>query len=336
MVSQNLIDIRIYKHNTIVINKIHNNEERRNTMSKSSTPQTRISPKTGNKQELRNGRWHNVETYTENKNNVTGNVTSVKSDFSQYDNSQQSYDDYYDSMTDALDVVHDMGYMGDVMNDYIVYRDTQGNPTTQEEFIEEYAQNMSQGIESPKMYFYVEGNNDLESYCNQKSFGLIDKSFKIPEGWEITDDYAIHIDPETLTYEENEKYIEKLKDAVESISINENSVLDEDLYEELYDKAAQGCLHPVGIHQYIEEQIYSRLEEWNDDHFYTDEEETEESLYKEYDEKFTPSNIRDAFHDCVLMGEVDMSQVQYNRSSQEFNLEYNDFQRVCDMVDRLF
>lgn len=33
-------------------------------MSKQQTPKTRISPKTGNKQELRNGRWHNVEINT--------------------------------------------------------------------------------------------------------------------------------------------------------------------------------------------------------------------------------------------------------------------------------
>ena len=33
-------------------------------VSKNPTPKTRISPKTGNKQELRNGRWHNIDVYT--------------------------------------------------------------------------------------------------------------------------------------------------------------------------------------------------------------------------------------------------------------------------------
>lgn len=101
------------------------------------TPRTRLSPQTGTPQELRNGRWHNVEQSKNHTSTGDSSLSSIKGDFVSHDTSKQlqqfddvlsSYDDaaYYDdekAMKHNEEILVDL--LDDVLDDDMEYLEDQ-------------------------------------------------------------------------------------------------------------------------------------------------------------------------------------------------------------------
>ena len=275
-------------------------------------------------------------------NNVHSDNASIQSEITgEFETEEERYDRIYDETRDKIDefVSNDL-----YLDDYINFKDAEGNHLSDIEIADEYADKVSQGENADGYIIEVNFNtgHELDTAAQSRSLGLDDGTHGFPSDWQYDSDEAtIQIPLQSfLNNPQAQSSLDEIKENIQLTS--ESGTINPMLVDDMFYEAAGRVIGDTDKRVTAADLSSFDAEDWeaeNPVENFENEKEwrdaqddyiTERHDY--YMDLFNEDNTREAFNELVDKGEIYMEDVSYNKHAKEFSLPFENQQKLMSKI----
>ena len=267
---------------------------------------------------------------------------SIQSEFSgSLETEEEIYDKVYDETQDKID--NFLSSSIDLEN-YITFKDPEGNILTDTEISEEYADKVSQN-EDTKGYF-MEANlsvgYEIETAAQARALGLEDGTHGFPSDWQFdNEEVTIKIPLESFLNDPNaQEALEELKDNIEITA--DAGVIDSGIVDQMFEEASGKIIGETDKRVTSADLSSFDAEDWeyenpvenfeNEEEWRKAKDDYVSEQHDYYMSLFNENNTREAFNELLDQGEIYLEDVSYNKYAKEFSLSFEDQKKLMSKI----
>ena len=277
-----------------------------------------------------------------NKNDLDSDNLSIQSEFTgSIETEEEIYDKVYDDTKDKID---DFLSSSIDLENYITFKDPEGNTLTDTEISEEYADKVSQNedYQGYLMEVNLSVGYEIETAAQSRSLGLEDGTHGFPSDWQFdSEEVTIQIPLESfLNDPKAQDSLEELKENIELTA--DVGVIDSGIVDQMFEEASGKIIGETDKRVTAADLSSFDAEDWeyenpvesfeNEEEWRKAQDDYVSEQHDYYMSLFNENNTREAFNELLEQGEIYLEDVSYNKYAKEFSLSFEDQQKLMSKI----